>query len=255
MAPDWQGGPPRFPTTSWSLVALAGQTEEAQREALGQLLTRYLPALRAHLVQAKGLTLDRADDLIQDFVTAKILQRNLISRADHQRGKFRTFLLTALDRFLLNRLRDLGAKKRSASAAAEPLGERDQRLAAGPGPSDAFDVAWARGVLSEALTRMQTHCETSGRTDVWSVFECRVLGPILEGTEAPDYRELVRRFGFESPSQASNVLATAKRTFARTLRSVVGEYTGSEEEIEEELGQLREILARCGQSTHGSLSS
>ena len=254
MAPDWQGGPPRFPTTSWSLVALAGQTEEAQREALGQLLRRYLPALRAHLVQAKGLTLDRADDLIQDFVTAKILQRDLIARADQQRGKFRTFLLTALDRFLLNQLRDLGAKKRAA-AAAEPLGERDQRLAAGTNPSDAFDVAWARSVLSEALKRMRAHCETSGRTDVWAVFECRVLGPILEGAEAPDYRELVERFGFQSPSQASNLLATAKRSFARTLRSVVGEYSGSEEEIEEELGQLHEILARSRPSPHGSLPS
>jgi DNA-directed RNA polymerase specialized sigma24 family protein len=255
MAPDWHGGPPRFPTTSWSLVALAGQDEQTRREALGELLTRYMPALRAHLVQSKGLAPDRADDLIQDFVTAKILERDLISRADHQRGKFRTFLLTALDRFLLNRLRDQGAKKRSASAAAEPLGERDGRLAAGPSPTDAFDLAWARSVLGEALGRMRTHCEASGRTDVWGVFECRVLGPILEGTEPPDYRELVRRFGFQSPSQASNLLATAKRTFARTLRAVVGEYAGTEEEIEEELGQLREILARCGQSTRTSLGS
>lgn len=255
MSPDWHGKAPRFPTTSWSLVALAGQSEEARREALGQLLTRYVPALRAHLIQGKGLAPDRADDLVQDFVTAKILERDLIARADQQRGKFRTFLLTALDRFLLNRIRDQGAKKRSASAAAEPMGERDGRLAGGCGPAEAFDVAWARSVLSEALRRMQTHCRASGRGHVWAVFDCRVLGPILQGTEPPDYRELVRRFGFQSPSQASNVLATAKRTFARTLRSVVGEYTGSEEEIEEELGQLRQILARCGQSSHGTFSN
>jgi RNA polymerase sigma-70 factor (ECF subfamily) len=212
-----------------------------------------MPALRAHLIQAKGLTADRADDLVQDFVTAKILERDLIARADQARGKFRTFLLTALDRFLLNRLRDLGAKKRAAGAAAEPLGERDAKLAAGP--SDAFDVAWARSVLSETLQRMRDHCETSGRMDVWGVFECRVLGPILEGTEPPDYHELVRRFGFQSPSQASNLLATAKRTFARTMRSVVGEYTGGEEEIEEELGQLREILSRAKPSPGGSYPS
>jgi RNA polymerase sigma-70 factor (ECF subfamily) len=255
MAPDWHGGPPRFPTTSWSLVALAGQDDETRREALGTLLTRYLPALRAHLIQAKGLAPDRADDLVQDFVANKILERDLIARADQQRGKFRTFLLTSLDRFLLNRLRDEGAKKRAASAAAEPLGERDGQLAAGSGPSDAFDFAWARSVLGEALQRMRTHCETSGRADVWGVFECRVLGPIFEGTEAPDYREIVERFGFQSPSQASNVLATAKRTFARMLRSVVAEYAGSEEEIEEELGQLHAVLARGGQSAHGSPSN
>jgi RNA polymerase sigma-70 factor (ECF subfamily) len=225
-------------------VALAGQDREAQREALEQLLTRYLPALQAHLVHTKGLSSENAEDLLQDFVAGKILERDLIARADRHLGKFRTFLLTALDRFLINRLRDVGAKKRAAGEGAERLGERAARLSVNGGPSDAFDVTWARRVLAEVLQRMRTHCETTGRTDIWGVFECRVLGPILDGTEPPDYRELVQRFGLQSPSQASNVLATAKRMYGRTLRAVVGEYTRSDGEIDEEIRELREILAR-----------
>ena len=106
----------RFPSTRWSLVARAGQVDpEAKREALGQLLTRYLPALQAHLVHRKGLSEEEADDLVQEFVTSKILEKDLIARADQQLGKLRTFLLTALDRFVKNKLRDRRAKKRGCT--------------------------------------------------------------------------------------------------------------------------------------------
>jgi len=76
------------------------------------------------------------------------------------------------------------------------------------------------------------------------VFECRLLAPALEGTDPVDYGELVRRFGLQSPSQASNVLVTAKRMYARTLRGVVAEYSGDAAEIEAEIGDLHRILAR-----------
>ena len=82
----------------------------------------------------------------------------------------------------------------------------------------------------------------SGRADVWGVFQCRLLDPSLQGTAPVDYEELVARFGLQSPSQASNVLVTAKRTFARALRSVVGEYALGDDEIDAEIRELREIL-------------
>ncbi len=80
--------------------------------------------------------------------------------------------------------------------------------------------------------------------EVWGVFEVRILAPILQGTEPADYRELVERFGLRSPSQASNVLITGKRMFERVLRSVVAEYARDERDVDEEIGELREILAR-----------
>ena len=70
---------------------------------MGQLLSRYLPALRSHLIHSKRLQGADADDVLQDFVAGKILERDLIAKANQELGKFRTFLLTALDRFLLNR--------------------------------------------------------------------------------------------------------------------------------------------------------
>lgn len=245
MSAERYGGDRGFPTTQWSLVARVGvESPEGRREALGQLLIRYLPALQAHLIYGKHVTPDGADDLIQEFVASKILEKNLIGRAEQDLGKFRTFLLTALDRFLFNRIRDEMAKKRSPNdGVLVSMGERVDAIEKAGEPSSAFDVAWARNVISQAVTSMKVECDESDRADVWGVFECRLLGPTLEGTEPVDYAELVRRFGFQSPAQASNVLITAKRMYARALRAVVAEYAQDEEEIEAEIEELRQILA------------
>ena len=245
MSAAHYGKAARFPTTRWSLVDLIGRGDaEATRQALGDLLTRYLPALQMHLIRGKGLAPDAADDLIQEFVAGKILEKDLIGRADRGLGKFRTFLLTALDRFLIDRVRRAGAKKRApGDAGVVAIGDDEACLRTDKTPSDIFDVTWGRGVLAEALARMRRHCEESDRTDLWGIFECRLLDPILKGAEPVEYGELVERFGLNSPAHASNVLITAKRMFARTLRAVVAEYCQDDQEIESEIAELRQILA------------
>ena len=239
-------GRARFPTTQWSLLALVRRGDaRASQQALGELLGRYLPALQAHLIHARRLRPDQAEDLIQEFIAQKILEKGLLRRADRKLGRFRSFLLKSLDRFLLDQIRRAGAKKRSPRGAdLASLGDQIKSVPSGQTPSDAFDVAWARGVIGEALKRMRTQCETSGRSDVWGVFECRIVDPILKGAEPVDYQELVRRFGLESPARASNVLITAKRMYARALRSVVAEYVEDDDEMESEIEDLQQILAR-----------
>jgi hypothetical protein len=57
---------------------------------------------------------------------------------------------------------------------------------------------------------------------------------------------VVVRFGFKSPTEASNALVTAKRMFVRALRSVVAEYATDEAGINGEIEELRAILSRAG---------
>ena len=75
------------------------------------------------------------------------------------------------------------------------------------------------------------------------MFESRVVQPTLEGTHPQSYEQLVKRFGFESPSQASNALLTTKRRFKRAVEAVVQEYAPGPHETAEELESLKEILA------------
>jgi RNA polymerase sigma-70 factor (ECF subfamily) len=236
-----------FPTTQWSLVRVAGNGSGAiGRDALARLLEQYAPALRAHLVRGRGVTPDDAEDLVQSFIADKVLGRDFIRLAQPSRGRFRTFLAVSLDRYAISCGRSERARKRSSHLRVE-LDERCQSLAdRSPGPERALDVSWARQVLRQAIDAMRAGCHAAARPDIWGVFEGRVLCPLLYGDAPVPYGELVGRYGFVSPSQASNVLVTANRMFARALRDVVGAYTAGPDDVEEEIADLRRILAGGG---------
>ncbi|HEY8749892.1 MAG TPA: hypothetical protein VIM11_18050 [Tepidisphaeraceae bacterium] len=232
-----------FPATAWSLIGRARSSTPAERSAaLQALLTRYLPALRVRLINESRLKEHVAEDMLQGFVTHKILEQDLIAHADQAKGRFRTFVLTALDRYVIDRIRyETAAKRSQAQSSSDAL---DTVAAIDPEPSRAFDLEWARQLIDEAVGRMQAHCEKIGRLDLWELFRCRVLEPALEGATPLPYHQLIERFGFVSPTAASNALVTAKRTFERSLRSVIAEYADDEAEVDRELIDLKLALQK-----------
>ncbi|HMP75122.1 MAG TPA: hypothetical protein PKE12_02385 [Kiritimatiellia bacterium] len=237
-----------FPDTRWTLVGRAADrsTRESGR-ALEELLERYWPALRTHLVRAKHLPADQAEDLVQSFIADKILLGDLLARADRDRGKFRTLLLTALDRYAISVFRKDHAERRSPgpgrliSFEAAP-GAADHAAPGRPG-STAFDMAWIQELIHETLRRVERDCAAAGRHAFWALFEDRVVNPILNGQLPDAYGPLVARLGFTSPMKASNALVTVKRMFERTFRAVVREYAGDEDNVKREIQELRSILA------------
>jgi len=232
----------RFPETQWSLVSRAARSGEGCRQATGELLRRYLPALKAHLVLRRGMDRHTANDLIQGFAADKVVEQDLLAHVTAGKGKFRTFLLTTFVRYVVSELRRQGAKKRSPGELL-PIEAAEGAAAAAPDP---FDLTWARDVLTETLTRMRAECEGSGRPDLWELFDCRILKPAMEQAAPLGYAKLAERFGFQSPTQASNAVITARRMFARCLRGVLAEYVADEAEVEAELGAMRRILAGVG---------
>ncbi|MCG8649594.1 MAG: hypothetical protein MI861_07165 [Pirellulales bacterium] len=162
----------RFPTTHWSLIHQVGEDSTGSREQLGRLLETYRHPMYTHL-RARGVSHEQAEDLIQDF-TIEILNKNLLAIADPQRGKFRTLLLTALDRFTVGRYRYETAAKR-APAEAEIVSLDVPAAAAAstqaPSPSLVFERAWAIDVLAQALAEMKQQCEANGDHGRWAVFE------------------------------------------------------------------------------------
>jgi len=229
-----------FPKTHWSLVRLAGGNdaadEQARQSALAALLARYQPALRSYLRVVRRMPADAADDLLQDFIADKLLEKELLRRADETRGRFRTLLLTTLNHFAISRAR------RERIRSADSL-DTDIDDAVASAPHAAVDAAWARALLRQVLHDMRQECERSVRMDIWMVFDGRILAEIF-GTQAViSYDELARRAHLTSPTQAANLLVTAKRMYARLLRAAVAEYELNVENVELEIAELRQMVA------------
>jgi DNA-directed RNA polymerase specialized sigma24 family protein len=235
-----------FPATQWTLVREAGTiSTEAGFRALEQLLALYLPALRVHLIRMKRLPPDRANDILQGFVARKVLQEKLVGKAKEGTGRFRTYVLTCLNRYFISELRRGAAKKRSpGEGMIDDIDNHAYRLAAPDTErSSSFDVAWGRQVIQETIRRLREECERTNRGLHYKVLECRLLIPIFNAVPPPSYAQLAEELGLRSPLQASNKLVTAKRMLAGTLRAVVAEYCDDDEGVENELAELRAILA------------
>lgn len=213
----------QFPSTQWLLVDMAGQSSPIiARAAMNHLLERYWQPMFVHL-RYKGVPPEAAEDLLQDFIL-EILDKNLLSVADRTKGKFRTLLLTALDRFAISKHRYNTAAKRAPKDLRSLDAGEGTDVPGGEGPSLAFERAWALDVLAETLAAMHEECESTGDMTRWTIFDRRVLAPLFEDAEAPDYVTLARDLGLAGEKAAMNLLVTAKRQFARTLRDLVREY-------------------------------
>jgi DNA-directed RNA polymerase specialized sigma24 family protein len=182
---------------------------EEGRQALDALLHRYLPPLKAYLTIHRKILPDRADDLLQDFLTDKVLQKDLIARADQKKGKFRTFLLAALDRFLIDRARREAMRTKCDGRPAGSMDGADPRTLVAPDPH-VLGKAWARQVIAMARDRLEKECKASGRCHVWEIFLCRFLDPLLEGVPPVQYKELLGRMDIQSPAQAAKLAPAGK---------------------------------------------
>ena len=240
------GRPADLPATRWSLVARARSREEdGWTTALDQIVTAYRPVLVRHLVTNLRLSLDRAEDLVQAFLTDRLLDRNILAQATREKGRLRSFLLKVFGNFVIGELRRQQAlKRRPSSPDAVRLDDLPELPAGEAAQAGAFDALWARQVLASTLDRMRDECLSMKRQTLWSVFEDRILGPLFDQSVPMPYERLVTRFGLRSPSEASNLLITAKRMFVRILREVVRETVAADRDIEPEIRELKRILAK-----------
>lgn len=236
-----------LPNTSWSEVDVAKDkcTPEGQL-ALDAILERYRPALLAHLRAKFHLSPEDAEDTFQGFVQEKIIVRNFMARAEPSRGRFRTFLLSSLDRYAISQIRRNQALKRNPGTDLLPLHEMPEADLPffEPDAGLEFEMQWSCAVLTGTLLNMRNDCLRKGRELIWQVFYRRVLLPILADADSPAYEELVEEYKIDSPSDAFNLLGTAKRMFERHLKEVVHEYIRSDHEVEEEIAHLRHLIGR-----------
>jgi hypothetical protein len=202
-------------------------------------MRQYFAPLQRHLRLRHRLGVEAAEEVVQDFMVRKVLALRLIARADQGRGRFRTYLLTALDHFALNTARARRirqgvplARIAEPAAAAASLPHDERR-----------DPNGAHQMIQDALRVMAEECLRAKRSDIWDVFYARLVAPMLYDCQPLPYDQIVQRFGFDSPAQACNVLVTAKRSFVRALRTVIRRRHPGRDPVQDRLGNPRWVLA------------
>ncbi|MDD5482436.1 MAG: hypothetical protein PHP98_02105 [Kiritimatiellae bacterium] len=216
-----------------------------QLSALDELLGLYLPALKRFSATSMRFSHDRAEDMVHGFVADKVIEQKLLRLADRSKGKLRSFLLKSFTNYVNDELRkERAAKRGPAPAQIVSIEEHAAKIPAAGSLRHDFDLIWARQVISEALNRMRRECKEKNRPEVWKLFEIRVLNPAINDADVVSYEALVAKFRLRSPSQAANLLLTAKRMFRRTIEDVVRETVGNNDEVAEEILDLHKILSQ-----------
>lgn len=235
-----------FMATHWSLVEKAGSPEhDKDRVFIGLLLNRYWKPVYCYL-RGKGHDNEQAKDLTQGFFHEVVLERQLIEKADAAKGRFRSFLLIALDRYLVNVSERETAQKRSPKGKFVPLDATDIPVlpssVVASSPEHSFNYAWFTEMLDRVLDKVEAHCQSEGQTVHWQLFQDRVLQPILEGTPAPSVAELSNRYSIPDRATLSKMIYTVKRRLRSMLQKMIRETVVSDDSIQEEWEEIRRFF-------------
>jgi DNA-directed RNA polymerase specialized sigma24 family protein len=241
-----RGGGGFFETTRWEdMRAVRGLDDVLRARALEALTTRYWRPVYSFL-RCQGHGHEDAQDLTQGFFQEIVLGRALFEKADPYKGRFRTYLLTALGRYVAGEHRRVQARKRAPSREILHLDMTDLHNLPAQGwsasPDRAFTYAWAVDLLKRAMADVEADCRVAGREIHWKVFYERVARPILEEAEPPDLAAVCGRFGIADEKTASNMVVTVKRRFRATIRRLLEATLSPGEDVEGELNELVAIL-------------
>jgi RNA polymerase sigma-70 factor (ECF subfamily) len=237
-ASDVKAADSDFATTQWSLVLAAGGEVSPERaEALRQLCSRYWLPVYSY-VRRRGHNEHEAQDLTQEFF-ARLLEREMLSLADPARGRFRSFLLTCLKRFLINQREWAGAQKRGGGCPVLSLDFdiSSSRLRFDPvettTPERLYERQWALTLLDHVLDSLEREMAAAGKSEHFSVLKQLLAGKPAKGC----YETAGRSLGMTG-SAARVAAHRLRKRYRELVREEIARTVSDPDEIEDEIRSL-----------------
>jgi RNA polymerase sigma-70 factor (ECF subfamily) len=231
-----------FPTTHWTLLAKASLGGDAEhRCALEELCRNYWTPI-ARFIQSRGISETEAEDLTQEFMV-HILDKSLFARADRFQGRFRSFLIGALIRFLGDKADQRKALKRGGAVehvsydVATSLVEGAGGLSSDLAGSLLFDREWALTILENSLKRARAEYAAAGRERDFAVLQAFLPG----GADPPTYQATAEQLGISVPALKSEIHRLRHR-FRTLVRAEVAQTVSAPHEIDVEMAHLQAVL-------------
>jgi RNA polymerase sigma factor (sigma-70 family) len=244
---DKSGRTPRsdawFRTTHWTVVLEAAQRDSAQADgALARLCETYWYPLYTY-IRRLGHSPEDAQDLTQEFF-ARFVEKDFLKSLVQEKGKFRTFLLMTLTRFLANERDRANRLKRGGGRQIISLDAQDteSRYRAEPvddmSPEKAFERRWAMTVVDKVMAQLGVEFSERGQAELFGQLRSLLGG---EGGQCT-YAEVAEKFGMT----VANVKVTVYRLrsrFRELLRQEIAHTVSSPEEIDDEVRYLFATLS------------
>jgi len=231
-----------FATTHWSVVLAAGGPGTPESAAaLEQLCRTYWYPLYAY-VRRRGYSPEDAQDLTQEFFL-RLLHKHYLGQIDPGKGKFRSFLLAAINHFLADEWDRASAVKRGGRVTFLALDQdsAEQRLAGAStrhSPEQIFERSWALALLQKVLTRLREEATQAGHAGHFEE-----LKAFLTGEKSPvSYAELTVKLGSSETALRKEVQRLRHR-YGELLREEVARTVADPGEFEEELRYLFRVLS------------
>ena len=248
---DMGGTGALFLTTHWSLLEAAGSGQNTDDKALiGLLLERYWKPVYCYL-RRQGYGNEDSKDLTQGFFHEIVLGHHLIETADKSKGRFRTYLLVSLDRYLIKVRHKQQAQKRIPQENLVPCNiMKDAEIpsvVSELNPDETFNYTWVSILLEQVLEQVEKQCHRDGLSTHWYLFSERILEPILTAQSPPSLDELSRKHHVEDSTKASNMIITVKRRFATILQKHLRNLVASDEQVREEFEEIKRYFPNIAQ--------
>ena len=231
----------RFSTTRWSVVLSAGRDTAGGRDSLARLCQSYWRPLYAY-IRRRGYSPEDAQDLTQAFF-ARLMEKHWVAAADQARGRFRSFLLAALNHFLADEWDRERAQKRGSGAALLSLDLSTAEAQYAHEPIDAetperiFERRWALTLLGQVLDRLRSEYEQDGRGALFDA-----LHPTLTGERtAQPYRELAGTLG-TSEAAVKSAVHRLRQRYRQLLREEIASTLDGDDGVDKELRHLFAVL-------------
>lgn len=232
-----------FATTHWSVLSAAGgQVGEPQAAALEQLCRAYWYPLYA-CVRRRGHPPQDAQDLTQGFFAA-LLAGNYLARADRERGRFRTFLLSAFDNFLHNEHDRATALKRGGGREIVSWEEHTaegryaQEPAGGLSPEQIYEKRWAATLLERVLAHLREESMHAARLELFDQLKPHLWGE----DEATPYAQLATHFNM-TVAAIKVTVHRLRRRYRDVLREEIAQTVADPAEIDGEIQYLMRVMS------------
>jgi DNA-directed RNA polymerase specialized sigma24 family protein len=236
-----QRGAFAFATTHWSIVLEAQGESPAAQEALENLCRIYWRPIHSFL-RRQGLAQEEAEDLTQGFF-ALLLERRDLSAVRREKGRLRSYLLTALNHFLSDERRRAMAIKRGKGQRLIPLEELRADQSTDMEPADAltaeriYERRWASTVLERVLKLLQDEYASTGRAELFD--SLTQLLPDEPGT--PSQADIAARFDM-TDNAVTQAFHRFRRRYQLLLRQEIAHTVATPGDIEDELRHLIAVV-------------